>query len=108
MAVGLSLIMMSALFILGAQPFAVGLVPEPWDKLAHAGCFFVMALLVNSAFILPRWLLVLIPLLVSMADEIHQIGLPGRSASVYDWLAGAIGVGIANYIWWRFETGNFR
>jgi hypothetical protein len=27
------------LFYLGAQPFAAGLIPVPWDKLAHLAVF---------------------------------------------------------------------
>lgn len=41
----LVVLMLIALFVGGAQPQAVGLVPVPWDKLAHATFFLVFALL---------------------------------------------------------------
>jgi hypothetical protein len=33
------------LFYLGAQPFAAGLIPAPWDKLAHLAVFAVLTTL---------------------------------------------------------------
>jgi len=89
----------TALFVLGAQPFAVGIVPSPYDKLAHALLFGSIFLVVDSALALPLWLALLIPLLVSGGDEIHQLFLPGRQPSLADWLAGVCGVALAAY--WR-------
>jgi len=89
----------TALFVFGAQPFAVGLVPSPYDKLAHALLFGCIFLVLDSALALPLWLALLIPLLVSGADEIHQLFLPGRQPSLADWLAGVCGVALAAY--WR-------
>src|SRR5688572_12818002 len=34
-----------ALFILGGTPYAVGVVPSPWDKLVHSAAFAVLTLL---------------------------------------------------------------
>lgn len=97
LAVGL--LCMTALFLLGAQPFAVGIVSSPYDKLAHALLFGCIFLVVDSALALPLWLALLIPLLVSGADEFHQLFLPGRQPSLADWLAGVCGVALAAY--WR-------
>jgi hypothetical protein len=97
LAVGLSGVL--ALFVLGAQPFAVGIVPSPFDKLAHALAFGGLFLVLDSALVLPLWLAVTIPLLVSAADEFHQIFLPGRQAGLDDWCAGLCGVALA--AWWR-------
>lgn len=80
------------LFVLGAQPVAVGLFSEPWDKLAHAIAFGILFLVLDRALAWPKWLLVALPLLVSFADELHQLWLPGRQPGVDDWLAGAAGV----------------
>lgn len=82
------------LFLGGAQPEAVGLFPPPWDKLAHAMAFGGFAVLLDLALWPPAWLLVALPLLVSALDEVHQAFLPGREASVEDWLAGTTGVAI--------------
>jgi len=83
------------LFVLGAQPFAVGFVPPPFDKLAHAFLFGAMFLVLDRALVLPLWLAICIPLMLSAADELHQIWLPGRQPGLADWLAGVFGVAIA-------------
>lgn len=76
------------LFYLGAKPVAVGLFPEPLDKLAHLAAFFTIATLLWVALDghLP---LVVVALTagIGVADEWHQIGLPGRSADYTDFLA---------------------
>lgn len=81
-----------ALFVLGAQPFAVGVVPPPFDKLAHAVAFAGFFLVLDSALVMPLWLALCIPLLISAADELHQLVLPGREPGLGDWLAGLFGV----------------
>ena len=78
------------LFHLGAQPAAAGLVPAPWDKLAH---FIVYALLTALLWKatggrLPV-VVVAAVMLVGGLDELHQAGLPGRFASVGDFLVDA-------------------
>lgn len=84
-----------ALFVLGAQPFAVGIVPPPYDKLAHALAFGALFLVLDSALVLPLWLALAIPLMISAADELHQLWLPGRQGGFDDWLAGMCGVILA-------------
>lgn len=89
------IVFVAGLFIGGAQPVAVGLVPAPWDKLTHLASFGMLTVMVELALRPRPWLLVALPMLVSAADEVHQAYLPGRFASIEDWLAGAAGVGIA-------------
>lgn len=84
-----------ALFVLGAQPFAVGIIPSPFDKLAHAVVFGGLFLVLDSALALPFWLLLSIPLVLSAGDEFHQIFLPGRQPGLDDWVAGLCGVALA-------------
>lgn len=91
-AVSLVVLMLVVLFVGGAQPQAVGLVPAPWDKLAHAVFFFVFALLLARFVSLAIAWVIVFALLVGAADEIHQLFLPGREAGWDDWLADAIGV----------------
>lgn len=91
-------IFLASLFIGGAQPVAVGLVDAPWDKLAHLVSFGILTLLIDLALRPPPWLLVSLPLAVSAADELHQAYLPGRFASIEDWLAGAAGACIAFWL----------
>jgi VanZ family protein len=88
----------ASLFIGGAQPVAVGLVPAPWDKLAHLAAFGTLTVLVELALRPRAWLLIATPLLVSALDEFHQAFLPGRSAELADWLAGGVGVLLAFWL----------
>ena len=92
-----------ALFVLGAQSIAVGVLPLPFDKLVHALVFAGLFLVLDAALVLPLWLAVLIPLLVSAADEFHQIFLPGRQADLLDWLSGLCGV-LLVAIWRNFRA----
>lgn len=104
-AVVLVALMLAALFVGGAQPQAVGLVPEPWDKLAHVVYFFVLALLLSRFIGLPMALVIVLALLVGVADEVHQSLLPGRVAGWDDWLADAVGTGLG-LIGFRWLSAN--
>lgn len=101
LAVGLPL----ALFIGGAQPVAVGLVPAPWDKLVHAAVFAVLAGAIGYASGLRgRRMLVLAfcgAVAVGALDEWHQMYLPGRSAGMDDLAADAVGaaLGVVALLW---------
>ncbi|SMB22937.1 VanZ like protein (fragment) [Sterolibacterium denitrificans] len=95
-----------ALFVGGAQPEAVGLVPAPWDKLAHVGCFFVLTLLLGQGFSWPLAVVALAAAGVGAMDEWHQLALPGRSASVTDWAADLLGVSLGLWtLWWLRRRG---
>lgn len=93
------------LFVGGAQPVAAGLLPPPWDKLAHVVAFGALAAMAELALAPRAWLFFALPLAVSAADEFHQAFLPGRYASVADWLAGAVGVSL---VWWLFRHTRLR
>ena len=101
------LVMVAGLFVGGAQPVAVGLLSEPWDKLAHATVFAVLTTLLALALQAKppqpgaRWALrpgaalavaAVLAGAVGVADELHQATLPGRVAGLDDWLADAVGV----------------
>lgn len=86
------------LFDLGSKPVAVGLIPSPWDKLAHGALFAFLAFIGGySATILNlprRQLLVLTfiaAVLLGAADELHQLSLPGRRAGFDDLACDAAG-----------------
>lgn len=100
-ALGLVIFMLAALFVGGAQPIAVGLVPAPWDKLAHAVFFFMFSLLLARFVSVPIAWVMIFALLVGAADEIHQLFLPGRAAGWDDWLADGIGAGLALLVYKR-------
>ena len=77
----------SMLFYLGAQPFAVGIFREPWDKLAHLAIFSAITALlwIGTAGRIPLALIVIVSAIGAM-DEWHQAGLPGRSMDIADLL----------------------
>ena len=91
LAVGLPL----GLFIGGAQPVAVGLVPPPWDKLVHALVFAVLAAAIGYASGLRGRVMLAVAFCCAVAvgalDEWHQMYLPGRSAGWDDLAADAVG-----------------
>ncbi|CAN0438440.1 unnamed protein product [Phaeothamnion confervicola] len=86
---------LGAVFIGGAQPFAVNLIPAPWDKLAH----FMLFALISAAIGLASGrtgarmvsLAVAGTLLLGMGDELRQWYLPGRNAGLDDLLADLLG-----------------
>jgi hypothetical protein len=90
------------LFIGGAQPVAVGLVPAPWDKLAHAAVFAVLACAIGYASGLRGWRMLLVAFGAAVAvgalDEWHQMYLPGRSAGLDDLAADAVGAAVGAWI----------
>ena len=89
------LALVAGLFVGGAQPAAVGLLPVPWDKVAHATVFAAIAFLLafSGAGNNRRWLVisVLLATAVGGADEIHQYFLPGRSCDWADFAFDALG-----------------
>lgn len=93
-----AIVLIANLFVIGAQPIAVGLIPSPWDKLAHLALFAALgALLVIAADGRRAWLVLAALVAVAIADELLQAGLPGRVASVADLAADVVGaaVGVA-------------
>ncbi len=109
--------MLAGLFVGGAQPVAVGMFTEPWDKLAHATVFAVLTALLALALqgrapgarwaLRPGAALAVAALLagaVGVADELHQATLPGRVAGLDDLLADAVGVSLGLWVargFWR-------
>lgn len=95
LALLLSLAILFGLFVLGSQPFAVGLVAVPWDKAAHACLFAVLAATIGLASGLRGWRMVLLAvggaLLVGVLDEWHQVILPGRQSGLDDLAADVVG-----------------
>jgi len=91
-----ALTMIASLIRLGETSLAVGLIPSPWDKLAHAGTFGAIAL---SLWLATgrRWLYACAGLALALAcyDEWRQLMLPGREADLYDLLANTVGIALA-------------
>ena len=79
-----ALVLLSMFVWGGNQPEAAGLIPPPWDKLAHLAWFAVLAGLLHVGLGLRRgvW---------------RQLSLPGRAAGWDDLLFDGLGVGVG--IW---------
>ena len=85
---------------------AVGLIPEPWDKFAHAAVFGALAMAVEPGL---GWrgrarpvAGFAVAMLVGVADEWHQVFLPGRSAGLDDLTADAVGAALGAWaLRWR-------
>ena len=111
---GLLVFILSGLFVGGAQPQAVGLIPPPWDKLAHGAVFAALQLaLIMAGGALPMrlrrwpgwgwrcprpllWSAALLATATAAADELHQaLSLPGRHAGWADFGADLFGVAVA-------------
>ena len=85
----------AGLYFGGALPVAVDLFTPPWDLLAHATLFSVVAATTGVASGARGWRLLLFGLLgasaVGSMDELHQLRLPGRHADWEDLLADVLG-----------------
>lgn len=94
-----------SLFILGAQPIAVGLFDAPWDKFAHIATFALVGCAAGVASGSQGWFRVAYcvagALALGLADELHQAYLPGRYASWADLMAdtagGLAGAGLLHF-----------
>ena len=88
------------LWVGGALPVAVHLIPAPWDKLAHALVFAVLAFAVGLASGLSGRAAMAVAfcgaLAVGALDEWHQMSLAGRAAGWDDLLADAAGAALGS------------
>lgn len=98
LALAAALLWIAALIYLGRQPIAVGLIPAPYDGLAHLAAFGMLTFLFWLALFRahPFFLVALIALLGAL-DEWHQTFLPGRAPSLYDWLFDVVAAVVMVY-----------
>ena len=93
---------MAAFVLLGAREVGqVGLFPGPYlDKVIHATYYGVMAILVDRGFggRVPV-LAMAAAIAVGAADEVHQLSVPLREASAYDWAADIVGAVVFTLLW---------
>lgn len=99
--------MCASLIRLGETSLAVGLIPSPWDKLAHAGTFGTIAFALWLAAG-RRWLVACAAFAMALAcyDEWRQLSLPGREADIQDLIANGIGVLLAVVLAIRLSPRN--
>lgn len=95
----------------GGLPFEP---PPGSDKVVHAGLFFVETRFLRRAFhalgfTSPLFLALGGAMLLAVATEVAQMGIPGRDGSGYDLLADALGAGLyAGILRWRVGRGTSR
>jgi VanZ family protein len=92
---------LAAMLFVGAEKAAeIPLFPPPFDKAAHFGYFLAMGLLAFAGLGARFWWMA-IPVLIAIgtADELHQLTVPGRHGSVWDFAADAVGVLVAAMFW---------
>jgi len=101
------------LFLLSAVPDTGPIPLEDWlpvnDTVAHFALYAVLGGLLarggmRSGVTLPHLALILAGLLYGVSDEWHQSFVPGRDASMGDWLADAAGVGFGYAMIMLYET----
>jgi len=79
----------------GQQPYAVGLVRPPFDKVLHLVLFASVGTLLWIAAGARHILMVIVlAVMLGLLDEIMQSFNPGRSADWTDLLADTIGAGL--------------
>lgn len=81
-----------ALFLLGRTELAIGLAKAPYDLLLHAVFFGFLSLLIWYGSVYKIWLTFILVSSLTIADELIQLGLPGRVGSENDVMAGLIGM----------------
>ena len=87
----LAVLLTLALFLLGHTELAIGLAKPPYDLLLHAAFFGFLALLIWYGSAYKTWLAFILVSILTIADEVVQLGIPGRVGSEKDALAGIIG-----------------
>jgi VanZ family protein len=81
------------LFTMSLRPAAAGLIAAPWDKVAHFTVYAaIAALLWIAAGARMPLLVIAATIAIGALDELHQVGIPGRSADAMDFLADTCAV----------------
>ncbi len=81
------------LFWPAARPAVAGLITEPWDKVAHIVVYSTLTGFLWAACGGRSALIVVAgAVLLGALDELHQAGIPGRTADAMDFLADTFAV----------------
>lgn len=103
-----ALVWAALLFVLSSRQSLPGPGVQHADKAAHFAAYAVLGALLAFAAARTGWPLAVaaaLGILYGASDEVHQMFVPGRSASVLDWLADVAGVLAAVYLYARWRPG---
>ena len=101
---------MAALVFLAADKAGqIPFLPYLPDKVVHFFYYGIMAVLLAHGAGIAWWgiPMLLVPL-IGAFDEWRQLYVPGRDGSVWDWVADAVGAGLATYLYVRATTNGGR
>jgi len=94
--------MAALLFLEADKAGQIPFLPDVPDKVVHFVHFGVMALLLAHGVGRTWWGIPMLAVpLIGALDEWHQLYVPGRDGSVWDWVADAVGTGVALYFYVR-------
>ena len=94
-----------ALFVGAHEVAKINTVPHWFHKVEHFFYFGTMALLLVHG--LGRrwfWMALVAVSLVGALDEWHQLYVPGRSSSPWDWATDVLGAAVFVYGYWKSRT----
>ena len=96
--------LMAATLLLGAHQIGrMNSVPHFFHKVEHFFYYGIMAILLAHG--LGRrwfWIALLVVPLFGALDEWHQIYVPGRNSSAWDWATDVLGSSVAVYVYSRW------
>lgn len=96
---GLGIALMILLTWFNGRPEAAGLLHVPWDKAAHSLIFGGITLTFGlSAGGRRRWLVFLFMVAFAAFDELRQMFLPGRTASIGDFATDVLAISTALWV----------
>lgn len=116
---GPALLQMAAIFTLSSQPTLPSLPGGLTGYTGHFIGYFILSAALLRGFARATWPGVTmstgtaawaVSALYGLSDEFHQRFVPGRNASVEDWLADLLGAATAVAIawWWRQRLDRVR
>jgi len=89
----LGIVLMTLLTWFNGRPEAVGLLHAPWDKVAHGLIFGGLTLIFGlSVGVRWRWFVFLFMVAYAAFDELRQMFLPGRTASMGDFATDVLAI----------------
>ncbi|WP_374090207.1 VanZ family protein [Methylomicrobium lacus] len=100
-----ALCLMAILFMAELQGVTAHRVAAPWDKLVHASVYGFLSGLLWCGLVTRQkfWRLLVLMAILGMAHEWLQLYLPGRTSSVWDWLADVSG-SLTVMLYWRWQN----